>query len=70
MPPRRSFGGRPETAGELHQRFDPGHPVAALKEADLGPVDRGAEREFFLREVGLIAQAPQVRGEARGHGAR
>src|SRR6185503_1944308 len=56
----------PERARDLDQGVDPGDPVAALDQADLGPVQGGADRQFLLRHRRSFARPAQVLTEAPG----
>src|SRR5262249_55870732 len=54
----------PERAGDLDQGVDPGDAVAALDQADLGSVQRGADGQLLLRHRRPFAGTAQVLAKA------
>ena len=53
-----------QCADQFDQRFESRKSTAALHQAHLGAVDRGAKRELFLTEAGRFTQFDEVCGEA------
>ena len=56
--------GNGQCIGELDQRVDARTARSALQDADLRPVDRSPEAEFFLRQPDPLATADQVVSKA------
>jgi hypothetical protein len=60
--------GEPKSAGEDHNRLEPGGALAALEQADLGPVQVADRCERLLGETHAIAVVTKVDGELLAHG--